>query len=340
MGGIWFEPETLGDSLSETAGYKSGLALSIEEMADLLTESGRADLLLASETRTVRLRAEDYDELFYELLHKIGFTEERFNGDITGIGLSHKYRGTELEAVHHGVMELFVDIWPEVMKETQARGDKLLNPEKFMRAAAEKYGKPGLDIAYERLMAMNKGLTLSPHSGQRYTEWRNVEPLEALFKGGPAKPEVGTFIDQRYINFLFANQNRLHDMHWRKFEELTAEYFKREGFNVELGPGSNDDGIDVRVWTPTQDMASDPPHMIIQCKRQKDKVEKVVVKGLYADVQFQNAECGLIVTTSELSPGAKKVISIRGYPIEEINNAGLRKWLTALQVPGSGIVRV
>jgi restriction system protein len=129
-------------------------------------------------------------------------------------------------------------------------------------------------------------------------------------------------------------------MHWRKFEELTAEYFKREGFNVELGPGSNDDGIDVRVWTPTQDMASDPPHMIIQCKRQKDKVEKVVVKGLYADVQFQNAECGLIVTTSELSPGAKKVISIRGYPIEEINNAGLRKWLTALQVPGSGIVRV
>jgi hypothetical protein len=31
MGGMWFDPEVLGDSLSETAGYKSGLALSIEE---------------------------------------------------------------------------------------------------------------------------------------------------------------------------------------------------------------------------------------------------------------------------------------------------------------------
>ena len=60
MGGMWFEPETLGDSLSETAGYKSGLALSIEEMCDHLASTDYADLLVASETQPIRIRAEDY----------------------------------------------------------------------------------------------------------------------------------------------------------------------------------------------------------------------------------------------------------------------------------------
>jgi restriction system protein len=129
-------------------------------------------------------------------------------------------------------------------------------------------------------------------------------------------------------------------MHWRKFEELTAEYFKRDGYNVELGPGSNDDGVDVRVWKASQDEENDPPHIIIQCKRQKSKVEKVVVKGLYADMLFQKADYGLIVTSSELSPGSKQTIIARGYAIEEIDNKGLRTWLETLQTPGTGIVRV
>jgi len=34
MGGLWFDPETLADSLSETAGYKAGLALSLDTMCD------------------------------------------------------------------------------------------------------------------------------------------------------------------------------------------------------------------------------------------------------------------------------------------------------------------
>ena len=129
-------------------------------------------------------------------------------------------------------------------------------------------------------------------------------------------------------------------MHWRKFEELTAEYFQKQGFNVELGPGTNDDGVDVRVWKPTQDRNNEAPHIIIQCKRQKHNVEKVVVKGLYADMLFQKAELGLVATTSELSPGAQKTIIARGYSIEEVDNNGVRKWLEALRTPGTGIVRI
>ena len=71
MGVMLFSPETLGDSLSETAGYKSGLALSIEAMCDHLSDTGYEDLLVASETQMVRLHSTDYDDLFYKLLHRI-----------------------------------------------------------------------------------------------------------------------------------------------------------------------------------------------------------------------------------------------------------------------------
>ena len=109
---------------------------------------------------------------------------------------------------------------------------------------------------------------------------------------------------------------------------------------VELGPGRNDDGVDVRVWKDDQAHSTDSPHFIIQCKRQKRKIEKIVVKGLYADVHFQKADYGLIVTSSELSPGAKDTISVRGYPIREVDGKAIRDWLDVLQKPGTGIVRV
>lgn len=340
MGGMWFDPEILGDSLSETAGYKSGLALSIDAMCDHLSDTPYADLLRESETQIVRIRSEDYDDLFYKLLYRIGYTKEEYDGDVTGIGLYHKYKGTDLEKVHEGVLEIFIQTWPVIMQQAKEKGEKSLDPEPFMRTAFEQYGQEGLAMAYERLMVLDRGLNLSPHSGIRYREWLNIEDLESLFKGGAGTPEIGTFIDQRFINYLYANHNKLIEMHWRKFEELTAEYFQREGFNVELGPGTNDDGVDVRVWKPTQSKDDEAPHIIIQCKRQKDKVEKVVVKGLYADMLFQKAELGLIATTAELSPGSQQTIIARGYPIEEVDNSGLRTWLEALQTPGTGIVRI
>lgn len=339
MGGMWFDPEILADSLSETAGFKAGLALSLEAMCDHLSDTRYADLLKESEMHMVRIRSEEYEELFYKLLHRIGYTSEEFNGDHTGISLVHKYRGTEKEKIHAGVTELLIEYWPRLMEETRKSGGKLIDPSAYLKACALEYGKVGFDIAWERIEIIDRGLHLYPHTGLRYKEWCNVEKLDSLFLGGGHKPENGTFIDQRFINYLITNPEKLGDMHWRKFEELTAEYFNRSGFKVELGPGQNDDGVDVRIWKAEQEQDTEAPHCIIQCKRQKQKVEKVVVKGLYADIQFEEAKCGLLVTTSELSRGAKKTIKVRGYPIEEVDRTQLKKWLTELQNPGTGIVR-
>ena len=338
MGTMVFDPEILADSLSETAGYKAGLALSLDEICDHLSGTAYPDIIRTSETHVVRLRAEEYDLLFYKLLHRIGYTKEEYDGDMIGVRLFHKYKSTAL-VEYEGVVKLYIEIWPRLIQEALDNGTKSIDPTPFLQACFDKYGKIGFDIAMEQIEAVDRFVNLNPHSGTRYTEWRDPLPLSALFAGTDTEPEAGKYIDQRFIDYLSSNPEQLASMHWRKLEELAAEFFSRQGFQVKLGPGTNDDGVDIRIWKPTQ-TATDQPHYLIQCKRQKAKIEKVVVKGLFSDVTFEEAKYGLIVTTSELSPGARKTISVRGYPIREINRVGLKKWLTRLRTPGTGIVRI
>ena len=80
MGSIIFGPMALPDNLTEIAGYKAGLAMSIEEICDHLTGTSFPDTIRNSETSGVRLRAEDYEDLYYALLHRIGYTRELYQG--------------------------------------------------------------------------------------------------------------------------------------------------------------------------------------------------------------------------------------------------------------------
>jgi restriction system protein len=145
----------------------------------------------------------------------------------------------------------------------------------------------------------------------RWQQWDNIVSLSDLFKGGgKADLPDGVFLDQRLIDFLSVNLEKLGEIHWRKFEELTAECFARFGYRTELGPGSHDDGVDIRLWMPDETNA---PEFIVQCKRQREKIDKVTVKGLYADVMHEGAKQGLLVTSSMFSPGARSTIAARGY---------------------------
>jgi restriction system protein len=76
----------------------------------------------------------------------------------------------------------------------------------------------------------------------------------------------------------------------------------------------------------------------VQCKRQKRKVERVVVKALYADVLEERAGAGLVVTTSEISLGAASDIRARAYPITTANSKQVQNWIQAMRKPNAGIV--
>ena len=336
VGSIVFGPKVLPDNLTEIAGYKAGLAMSIEEICDHLTGTSFPDTVRDGETSGVRLRAEVYEDLYYNLLYRIGYTKDLYQG--TSIDLANLFRRNNANA---STLDLYMQVSATLTNLMLGGGknNKLwqTDPRAILAEVKKMFGVAGLNIAIAMYEIMNRGMRMNPHRDIG-NEWINPLELKGLFKGTDQQPEKGRFIDQRYIDYLSNNHGRLEEMHWRQFEKLTAEFYERNGYKVDIGPGSGDDGVDVRVWDP-EGSPGESPLCIVQCKRQKKKIEKVVVKGLHADVQFERAQYGVIVTTSELSPGAKTTISARGYDIQAVERDGVKGWLTKLRTPGTGIVR-
>jgi len=177
---------------------------------------------------------------------------------------------------------------------------------------------------------MDRNLTLFSRA-KRSSSWSGSVPLSKLFKAEHIPDDPETYLDQRFIDFLAANENLLDKMHWRNFERLTAEFFKRMEYEVHLGPGSSDGGIDVRVW-PLNSSHENPPLLIIQCKRfgKGRQVKVEVVKAFWTDVVFEGAAGGLIATTASVSPAGKKVTEVRGYPLSFAENETISKWAKSM----------
>lgn len=79
-----------------------------------------------------------------------------------------------------------------------------------------------------------------------------------------------------------------------------------------------------------------PPLLIVQCKRQRAKIEKAVIKALWADVQAEGATRGMVATTNSISPGAESTIAARGYSIDSADQAAITHWLQVMRTPGQG----
>lgn len=73
-----FAAGRLPETLSYAAGYRSGLALSATEICDHLGGS-LADLVIRSDSSGVRLRSEEYEQIYYRLLYRIGYTVRTFS---------------------------------------------------------------------------------------------------------------------------------------------------------------------------------------------------------------------------------------------------------------------
>lgn len=189
------------------------------------------------------------------------------------------------------------------------------------------------EIYYSILYSL--GAPLSPLLSPSRREYQNILDLDELFSSEKLRADHNKFFDQRYIDYLDKNFERIDNIHWRQFEALTAEYFERLGYIVELGPGRNDDGVDIRLWD--KNSIGGPPLILVQCKRQKAKIEKVVIKALWADIIAENATSGLIVTTASLSLGSQTTLRARAYTIDQVNRITLRKWIEQMRTPGSGV---
>ena len=324
-------------SLSDGVGFKTGLALDHDDLLAMLQGDERfADLaaLPADEAHGRRFGSVEYEEIFSYLLFKLGRLEQPMRPMPIG-GLYHKYKSDAARLkVVYGVGDLFIEFGKSPEFES-AKG--AIDPRRFIQAAFDRYGKSGLDIAMELVASVNASIVGSPWSTAREIKWTEEVALRDLFKSEGLVAPDGPFLDQRYIDFLHRNFERIDEINWRKFEGLTGDFFQKEGYRVELGPGRNDGGVDLRVWA--NDLPpSLPPTILVQCKRHKAPVDRVTLKALYADVLHEKASSGLIVTTSRLSHGARDDRNARAYPIDDADRATVREWIEKLRTPGAGFI--
>lgn len=94
-------------------------------------------------------------------------------------------------------------------------------------------------------------------------------------------------------------------MDWNDFEHLIRELFEKEfskhGAEVKITHASHDRGVDAIIYDP------DPIRggkFIIQAKRYTKLVDVSAVRDLYGAIQNENANRGILVTTSHYGPDA------------------------------------
>jgi restriction system protein len=328
MGAIWFRRAEFVGSAGDTVGYKAGIALSRDELMHHTSDLERDDWWLGADDELIRVRSEEFEEIIEQLLYAVGNipTPRVIRPDIV---LLHRYKR---DATQMAVLERVLTIVAEL-----PRGDDAepVDITPVLTESERVAGADGLRIALEFVDGLELYLHANPWTRVRRTTWTDVADLQDLFTSASLDTQYGAFFDQRYIDYLAQNFERIDEIHWRKFEALTSEHFERQGWRVEIGPGGNDDGVDVRVWSKDEGVDT-PPAILIQCKRQKDTIGKVVVKALWADVVHENATSGLIVTTSTLAAGAQKVCRAREYPVRQADRNVLRKWVQAMRTPGTG----
>lgn len=255
-------------ALSEIAGYKSGLALTREEIADHLGDD--ADWVAGDDDAYVRIRAEEFAESVRFLLFRPGAIP-RPDLLFPGIDLWHRYRkqpsGAEL---YSQVMDFFHESYPAALAAAK-RGGAPVDLTDFVIESRRRFGVRGGDLALEFVEELILFMQQDPFTTNfRRVDWVDVVELADLFRSEKLDTHYGTFLDQRFIDYLYRNFRSIDEIHWRKFEGLAAEFFSREGLGVQLGPGRGDDGIDIRVWTEAVE-SGNPPALLVQCKRQKDK---------------------------------------------------------------------
>ncbi|MFA6124553.1 MAG: restriction endonuclease [Sphingomonas sp.] len=328
MGGIWGSREFFTDALTEIAGYKAGVVLTDRELFEIMHDQGDVAMILDPDgPGGGRIHSSSFSEAVVTLLFRLGNTPTDSNMPIT-IELFHKHRNSELEKVQQDLMEAYLRFMESELNKPQENG--MIDPRPLMREMHERHGLPGSRMTMELIEGLGRDMHRSAWGKVRNVEWKDTVELTGLFKSAGLVTQHSHFFDQRYIDYLAQNFEMIDSMHWRKFEGFTAEYFEREGYRVALGPGSNDGGVDLRVY-PADAAPDRPPMILVQCKRQKAKIDKVLVKSVFADVFEEEADSGLIVTTSTMSPGAEATRTARSYPVEAADRTTVKTWLDKLR---------
>jgi hypothetical protein len=118
------------------------------------------------------------------------------------------------------------------------------------------------------------------------------------------QPDIDDVYEEIYAHFA-KRPDDLHRLGWRDLEVLIARSLQHQGFQVDLGPGSNDGGVDIRLLQrdPLGDLLT-----LVQVKRYAPhrKIDALAVQALHGVAEVEKAHQSLFVTTSAYMPAAKR----------------------------------
>lgn len=162
--------------------------------------------------------------------------------------------------------------------------------------------------------------------------YKAVDPLYDPFSDSP-EPSISKniiiateFINAKLLEELTKNSEKMYSLTPRQFEELVAELFYREGFDVELTPERKDGGRDVIAITHNE-LGS---HLYLaECKRYSPNrpVGVEYVRALYGVVETERATRGIIATTSCFTKGAQTLSQDLKWRIGLKDYSNLEAWI-------------
>jgi hypothetical protein len=151
---------------------------------------------------------------------------------------------------------------------------------------------------------------------------------------GLVQQDVADVYEELYSYFARRPED-LHRLTWREFETLLFRIFQAQGFTCELGPGSNDGGIDVRVLQrdPLGDILT-----LVQAKRYapRNKIDLSAVAALHGVADVEAAQKSMFVTTSDYLPSARKFAGRTRIPMTLTTSADVSDWC---RDASAGIIR-
>ena len=141
-----------------------------------------------------------------------------------------------------------------------------------------------------------------------------------------AQIEIFQDANEELIALLASQPDLMYGLHPRKFEEVVARLFEKQGFRVTLTPASKDGGFDFFAELKTS-MTS--LLVMAECKRysRDRKVGIEVVRGLHSVMETNKANKALVITSSFFTSGAIEYQRVLGAKMGLNDYNDLVVWL-------------
>jgi len=239
-----------------------------------------------------RAQIDLYDSVIYQIIirtiHEV-FESDRLEGHIGSIVLN-------------GIVE-FID---------PATGKSTTNCIATVEVDVDEFSQ--INLEYVEPKACFKAL--KGVSAAKLDRMASVPPLAILDRSDRR------FVNSQNIAEHLVEGDNLAAMDWQEFEHLIRQVFEYEfstpGSEVRVTQGSRDGGVDAIAFDP------DPIRggkIVIQAKRYTNTVGVDSVRDLYGTVMAEGATKGILVTTSQYGPDARKFAT--GKPLTLIDGPNL-----------------